>query len=81
VSPEDKKVILSLENIPPEVAVDKSTESNENEAKEEFTDDNAGSRDISVDEFSEIESEETVTTENKSGDSENKIEGDDEAEK
>ena len=81
VSPEDKKVILRLENIPLEVEVDKSAESITDEAQEESTDDSPPSEDINVDESTEIKTVEADITEDEPRDSENEVEGDDEAEK
>ena len=81
VSPEDKKVILRLENIPLEVEVDKSAELITDEAQEESTEDSPPSEDINVDESTEIKTVEADITEDEPRDSENEVEGDDEAEK
>jgi len=84
VSPEDKKVILSLDDIPLAEETKKPDESSEptsEEAAEKPEDEKAETKNAHVEETSDVEDAETGSTEDKSGDSENESEGNDEAEK
>ena len=76
VSPEDKKVILSLENIPPEVEVDQSEEIVKDEANKDSSDESQQTENVTVDNSSIDEKEDADITKDKPKDSENEIEGD-----
>jgi small subunit ribosomal protein S1 len=81
VSPEDKKVILSLENIPPEVEVDQSEEIVKDEANKDSSDESQQTENVTVDNSSIDEKEDADITKDKPKDSENEIEGDEDTEK
>ncbi len=84
VSPEDKKIILSLDDIPLAEETEKPDESSEptsEEATEKPADEKAETKNAHVEETSDVEDTETGSAEDKSGDSENESEGNDEAEK